>query len=168
MVKVFLPTEKVILMDAEEWAELPEDRKLSVDKNGYPLMEVYCPQTRKVEHVHLHRWVLNNPNGKVVDHINRIRHDIRKQNLRICSYSENALNRSPMKRNHLGKSKTSKYKGVILRDSNKYNKPWVAVFQLPNGKTKAKHFAVEREAALYYNEQVKEHYGEFAYLNEVE
>ena len=58
----------------------------------------------------LHRLLMGNPEGKVVDHINHDRTDNRKSNLRICTQSENLLN------------KTVKPKGIveISRGKNKY------------------------------------------------
>lgn len=43
--------------------------------------------------IQLHRYITNAPKGMVVDHINHKINDNRKCNLRICSQSENALNR---------------------------------------------------------------------------
>ena len=43
----------------------------------------------------LHRYIMNCPDDKIVDHINRIRHDNRKENLRVCTQSENGKNKSP-------------------------------------------------------------------------
>lgn len=156
------------MIDSSDLAELPWPRTLSIDSNGYPLMEVYCEQTRKVEHVTLHRWIFGNPAGMVIDHINGVRHDIRKANLRACTYSQNALNRKATTLNWKGEPKASKYKGVVKRSGSEYRKSWVARVQLPSGGHKTKHFTTEIEAAKGYNELAKEVYGEYAYLNKIE
>lgn len=56
--------------------------------------------------VFLHREIMNAPDGTVVDHINGIRLDNRKANLRICSNAQNSLNRK------LSKANKSGYTGV--------------------------------------------------------
>lgn len=43
---------------------------------------------------YLHRFIMNAPKGMVVDHINRLREDNRRSNLRICTKSQNNRNSS--------------------------------------------------------------------------
>jgi hypothetical protein len=43
----------------------------------------------------MHRFILSAPKGMVVDHINGDKIDNRKANLRICTQSENVLNKRP-------------------------------------------------------------------------
>lgn len=54
----------------------------------------------------MHRLIMGDPKGKVVDHINRDGLDNRRENLRIVTQSINAHNAGKMK------SGTSKFKGV--------------------------------------------------------
>lgn len=44
----------------------------------------------------LHRVIMDAPKGKVVDHLNHNIKDNRKQNLRVCSQSENVMNRKTL------------------------------------------------------------------------
>ena len=46
------------------------------------------------ERVRLHRFLVNAPNNMIVDHINHDVLDNRKVNLRICTASQNSMNRS--------------------------------------------------------------------------
>ena len=70
----------------------------------------------------MHRFVVNAQNNEIVDHINRIKHDNRKDNLRILSGNDkdhiNACNRGICK-NKI----SSKYKGVFFH--TKQNKFYV-------------------------------------------
>ena len=68
----------------------------------------------------LHRYIMNCPTDKVVDHINRNPLDNRKCNLRICTQYENIANR------HNTLSKQSGYKYVYW---NKTNNQWVVRIQ---------------------------------------
>jgi hypothetical protein len=61
------------------------------------------------KHARMHRIVTGAPVGKVVDHINRIRHDNRGQNLRIVTHEENGQNRSM---NKSSSKLHTKYMGV--------------------------------------------------------
>lgn len=47
----------------------------------------------KEKQILLHRFILNPPNGKHIDHINHDTYDNTKENLRICTQKENAKNR---------------------------------------------------------------------------
>tara|TARA_B100002051_G_scaffold270812_1_gene304378 strand:- start:4455 stop:4793 length:339 start_codon:yes stop_codon:yes gene_type:complete len=108
----------------------------------------------------LHRLILGKPQkGMVIDHINHIGLDNRKENLRFLTAAQNQQN-SRSKRNS-----SSKYKGVgWYKAGNK----WRA-----RVKHKRKHiwlgyFACEHQAALAYNKKAFELWGENAFLNEVE
>ena len=99
----------------------------------------------------MHREILGKiPEGYVVDHINRNGLDNRKKNLRICTVSENLLNR-PKYRGH------SQYKGVSW---HKKSQRWRATFR---GKDIG-WFLNEKEAAKCYDEAVSE-YSEIGYQN---
>jgi len=105
----------------------------------------------------LHRYLMNAPECKVVDHINHNTLDNRKENLRLCTISQNCMN--SMK--HY-KSKTSPYKGVVF-ENNKY----YAQIRFNKNYKRIGTYETAEEAALAYNEAALKYHGEFAYLNEV-
>lgn len=109
------------------------------------------------KNIRLHRLIMNCPNGKQIDHINGNGLDNRKENLRICSQSENHQNRSKWG------NTSSQYKGVHW---HKIVKKWVAQIMI-NGKRKhLGYFDREREAAKAYNYMAIKHFGEYARINE--
>lgn len=103
----------------------------------------------------MHRYIMNCPEGLVVDHINHDKLDNRKSNLRICTQDENMLNSKP-------KIGTSIYKGVYF--SNKSQK-WVSDIVRNGKKKRIGTFDTEEEAGMAYDRKALELHGEFAYLN---
>jgi len=64
----------------------------------------------------LHRFILDAPDGVEVDHKNRVRHDCRRQNLRLATRVQNERNKGLMKARN-----TTGFKGVTLdKRSGKY------------------------------------------------
>ena len=60
-------------------------------------------QQKLINHeMKLHRFIMNPPNDKVVDHINRNTLDNRKQNLRITDIRTNVINRGLQSNNTTG------------------------------------------------------------------
>jgi len=108
--------------------------------------------------ISMHRLIVGAPVGKEVDHINGEPADNRKENLRLCTRSQNIANtRKPRRKNGC----QSRYKGVHWA---KTNKKWVAIVA-PNGKRYRRYCDTELEAAKAYDEMAKRHFGEFARLN---
>lgn len=111
-------------------------------------------QTRKT--VFLHNWILDLPKGVIADHRNFDGLDCRRENLRICSSENNKRHTRKWRR-----PTSSKFKGVCL--DKKWGK-WTA--QITNGKRMhIGRFETEQEAALAYDREAKERFGEFAVLN---
>jgi hypothetical protein len=104
----------------------------------------------------MHREILNAPKGMVVDHKDGNGLNNRKRNLRLCTPTQNLLNRRPT----LGSS--SKYKGVC-RDKSR--RRWLARIGFNNKDIHLGRFDNEIEAAKAYDRMAKKLFGEFAYLN---
>lgn len=109
--------------------------------------------------VPMHRLILNAPEDKQVDHINRDSLDNRRSNLRLCSKTENLKNRSKSSKN-----KSSKYKGTSLE---KKTGNWIVEIKNNKERYYLGSFKDEESAANCYNFYAKKYHGEFAALNEV-
>lgn len=81
---------KPVLLDVEGYERLGR-RRLSIGSHGYAQMWT------GVTVVLLHRWLMDVPSGTgyrlIVDHINRMPLDCRRENLRIVTPSQSNLNR---------------------------------------------------------------------------
>src|SRR5258708_31028872 len=80
-------------------------------KNSYATRDIKINKKRKS--ILLHREIINCLDNQMVDHINGNTLDNRKENLRICTKSQNGMNRGKQKNN------TSGYKGVHFYKANK-------------------------------------------------
>ena len=104
---------------------------------------------------YMHRIITCAPFGKVVDHINGDTLDNRKENLRVCSDSQNSQNRRQVRSN-------SGFKGVSFYRN--YGN-WEANIQVNKKKIKLGYFSDKYEAALAYDRAAREYFGEFACTN---
>lgn len=106
--------------------------------------------------VRLHRFILNAPPDKDVDHINGNTLDCRKSNLRICNESQNAQNRGKTKSN------TSGFKGVSYK---KKNHKWYSQIMFDKHNYHIGYFNNPVDAAIAYDKKAIEFFGEFANIN---
>lgn len=117
------------------------------------------------EWVQLHRFIMNAPDGVLVDHKNRIKMDCRRENLRYATRQEQ--NRNIGKRQT---ATTSRWKGVHYYPDGKKKriKRWQARIRDDNSKTVSLgYFETEIEAAAAYNRGAILYHGEFACLNDL-
>ena len=110
----------------------------------------YKKENGKEVRVFMHRLIVNAKQGEIVDHINRVKTDNRRENLRIVSSLTNCLNRNP------SLNKISKYKGVTKQKNG-----WQVYV---NGKYVG-FFKSETDAAMAYDKRVIEVFGNVATTN---
>jgi hypothetical protein len=79
-----------------------------LNPSGYAYRTIWISGQNRTGKVYLHRQVTGCPQGLQVDHINKDRLDNRRENLRICTRSQN----SAANKKRVGGA--SKYRGVSL------------------------------------------------------
>jgi len=92
-----------------------------------------------------------------IDHINGNRLDNRRCNLRICTISQNQMNRTKIR------NTSSIFKGVTR--VSKRNKNWMSQIKYEGIRYCLGYYKSEEEAARAYDKKAKELFGEFAKLN---
>lgn len=110
------------------------------------------------KNIRLHRLIMNNPKGFIVDHINMNGLDNRRSNLRVCNKSENMRNRNKTRANKSG------FKGVYWDTDTK---SWKAQIKVGDKNYNLGRYHIIEKAALAYNNAAKTYFGSFARLNEI-
>jgi len=102
--------------------------------------------------------ILNRPlvKGEYVDHIDRNGLNNRRENLRLCSFSQNLMNQKRYKNNTTG------YKGVSFY---KALGKFMAYINFQNKRIHLGYFDTALEAYAAYCEAAKKYHGEFARLD---
>lgn len=106
---------------------------------------------------YLHRFIMDCPKDMVVDHINHNKLDNRKENLRVCSESENKFNHK------IYKSNTSGYPGVNWH--KKANK-WRVRIQVEGKEISLGLYENFEEAVRVRKEAEIKYFGEYRYKGE--
>lgn len=120
-----------------------EGKKLYAKPNGYIYFQI--KRDGKYRNVYLHRFLIDAQTGKDVDHINGVRHDNRKSNLRQCSRSQNMANMQKP-----GKG--------IFHDNGR----WVACVMCMYKGHRIGTFDTREEAVEAYKKKSRELFGDFA------
>lgn len=134
----------------EEDLELVNKYTWHTCDKGYPRNRYYG---------RMHRHIMGNPLGMVVDHINGNKLDNRRQNLRVCTQAQNCRNRSS------AAGSTSKFKGVSW---NQRKQRWIVSIKYYEKTVYIGSYKSEELAALCYNIASQELHGEFGKKNALE
>ena len=104
----------------------------------------YAATTVNGKNIRMHHMIVGRPlNGLVTDHIDGNGLNNRKENLRIVTQRENAIN--------LKIDKTSRFPGVSWQ---KFRKKWVAQMRIGKRSKFLGHFVKEEDAAMAYKKAI--------------
>ena len=164
MRKISLTQGKFAIVDDEDF-ELINQYKWYAQRNKRRNTSWYAKtyiRTRGM--IQMGKFLLNPLPGMLCDHINRNGLDNRRSNLRICTYSQNSINRRLIRGYSWGY--LSKYRGVTkMHRRGQLSKPWIARISHNRKQIHLGTFSTEREAAEAYDEAALKYHGEFAHLN---
>jgi len=143
------------IVDADDYERL---NRYKWHVGVYPNNRVYPSRWSvvKSKRIRMHKDILTPVRGFVIDHINGNTLDNRKDNLRICTHSQNLTNVGKKSNN------TSGYKGVSW---NKSHGKWQSQICVNGKTTYLGHFNDKLKAAKAYDDAALKHHGEFARLN---
>lgn len=162
-------SDKVALVDDEDYERVVE--AIRSKKTGKPGKWYAHGTGRGKSYVYayngsrslaMHRVVMDTPKGMDTDHVNGQTLDNRKENLRVCTRSQNCQNKK------LRCDSASGFKGVDYRNTENLAKPYRAYIGVPESSGKSIYlgwFETAEEAALAYDEKAIELFGEYAHLN---
>lgn len=112
-------------------------------------------ERRKYKQITMHRMLAASPNKPCVDHRDHDQLNNRRNNLRPCTYSENAFNRKKYR-----VKCTSRFKGVMF-----YKGEWRAQIYVNKKVKPLGVFETEIDAAIAYDCAALRCYGQFARIN---
>lgn len=104
----------------------------------------------------MHRFIMNDPKSKYVDHIDRDGLNNKKSNLRLCNAKESACNRGAQA------NSTSKFKGVSWIASRR---KWQATIGHNGLIHFLGYFKNEKDVAVEYDNKARILFGNFAFTN---
>lgn len=107
----------------------------------------------------LHRFIMKAHDRQQIDHINGNGLDCRKDNLRLCSNSQNQMNKKCYKKAGL--------KGVSYDISVVRTKRYKASITINKKKFHLGYYSTEIEGAMAYNIAAVKLHGEFANINQI-
>ena len=157
MKEIQLTQGKVALVDDADYEYLNRFKwHVCKDANNFYAYRNIKNLNGNYEKISMHRFIMKPNKGYVVDHINHSTLDNQKGNLRICTHSQNLMNRNKTVKNLSG------YNGVIHW---KRNNTWKAEIMYNKNKVNLGYYKNINDAARAYNYAAQKYHGEFAQLN---
>lgn len=152
---------QVALVDDDDYDSLNAHKWFaawSKDVQSFYAMRNSPTANGKRRTIRMHIDIMSAKMGDYVDHINHNTLDNRRENLRVCSGSQNRANRRMQVNN------TSGFKGVNwLKERGK----WQARSRINGKRRHIGLFATALEAAIAYDRAAKDEFGEFALTNQM-
>jgi hypothetical protein len=162
MKEIFLTQNQVAIVDDEDFDRVNKFKwcaRWNRNEKSFVAMRGVTQNTKILNpYILMHRFIVGARKGMFVDHINHDTLDNRKQNLRVCTNSENCMNRNIEIRN------TSGYKGVSF---NKVSNKWIAYIKKNQKQVYLGRFENKKDAAIAYNERAIIEHGKFALINKL-
>lgn len=149
---------RIALVDEDLYDELSQ-YKWHCNSNGYAGRRVSVEGRSVIELMHRRVMGLRFGDGLMVDHINLDKTDNRVCNLRVCTHSQNQMNKVSRK------GSSSKYRGVGF---HKKSGKWMAAIRHNQVREYLGVFEKEEDAAVAYNEASMKYHGEYARLNVID
>lgn len=125
---------------------------------GYAVRNVRLPNGKR-RFVHMHRLLMDAPDGTYVDHRNNDPLDNRRENLRLCTNAENQRNRGAASNSRSG------LKGVSW---HRQGAKWQAQIEVNGRKIHLGLFQNYADASQAYDQAAIKHHGEFAQTNNLD
>lgn len=145
---------RVVFLVDELDAEWCRQDKWYLHSGGYITRKIFKGRT-----VYLHREILmrlgHDITERWVDHVNGVKTDNRRENIRLCNASQNGANKSKY-----SPHTESVYKGVFRK-----NDQWYVQLKVDGKHISAGPFPNEEKAARRYDLYARKHFGEFARYN---
>jgi len=152
--KIKLTKGKCAIIDVEDYERIAEYDWQFVEGR---CSNRYAGRIEGGKIIYMHRPIMGNPAGAVVDHKDGDGLNNMKCNLRIVTSAQNNYNSKKTLNN-----RSSKYKGVRLeKRSNK----WRATICYKGRNENLGFFTNEEDAARAYDEAARKYHGDFAWLN---
>jgi hypothetical protein len=159
---IVLTKGKVAIVDAEDYATLRGFKWYALFRDGSWHAARTVKRNGEKRTVYMHRQIMGEPEGMLVDHRNRDGLDNRRENLRVCTKRQNAWNGHRRIRN-----KTSRFKGVCRQCGRvgATGRPWRATITVAGRQKYLGWFKTQADAARAYDDAAVFHFGEFARTN---
>ena len=160
MKEIQLTQGKVALVDDSDFEYLNQF-KWHVNKQGNTYYVIRYKRTLLKKRVYesMHRLIMKPDKGFVIDHLDGNGLNNQRNNIRICTVSQNSMNRNKTVKNKSG------FKGVIWWERNS---TWKAEIRLNKKKIYLGYYENIIDAAKAYNDGAIKYHGEFAKLNKIE